>query len=143
MESNQNNSNNGGLITPDIFKGMPEKTLFQLLEKSQKASAIAFMLKEITFRQQKVISDMESRIAMLENKTLKTKGRKKQEFFVDGRLLTDSEIVRLIDGDFYKDIRHLEKDVGANKNVLRNRYNKEKKRLEMLERQQTESSQQS
>ena len=135
MESNQSNTNNGVFVTPNIFEEMTDKELFQIMKESQKASSIVFMLKEITLRQQKVISDVESRLAVLENKTLKAKGRKKQEYYIDGQLLTDSEIVRLIDGDYFDDIRHLEKFVGANKNVLRNRYNKEKKRLEMLERQ--------
>lgn len=127
MQSNQSNTN--------IFEGMSEKELFDFLKESNKASSIVLILRELELRRQQTISDLESRIAVLENKTLKAKGRKKQEFYIDGRLLTDSEIVRLIDGDYFDDIRHLEKFVGANKNVLRNRYNKEKKRLEMLERQ--------
>lgn len=127
MQSNQSNTN--------IFEGMSEKELFYFLKESNKASSIILILRELELRRQQTISDLESRIAVLENKTLKAKGRKKQEFYIDGRLLTDSEIVRLIDGDYFDDIRHLEKSVGANKNVLRNRYNKEKKRLEMLERQ--------
>lgn len=131
MNSNQSNAN----VTPNIFERMSEKELFEFLKESNRATSIVLILRELVLRRQQTISDLESRIAVLENKTLKAKGRKKQEFYIDGRLLTDSEIVRLIDGDFFDDIRQLEKFVGANKNVLRNRYNKEKKRLEMLERQ--------
>lgn len=131
MNSNQSNAK----VTPNIFEGMSEKELFEFLKESNRATSIVLILRELVLRRQQTISDLESRIAVLENKTLKAKGRKKQEFYIDGRLLTDSEIVRLIDGDFFDDIRQLEKFVGANKNVLRNRYNKEKKRLEMLERQ--------
>ena len=135
MESNQSNTNNGVFVTPNIFDGMADKELFQIMKESQKASSIVFMLKEITLRQQKIIADMKNRIAVLENKTLKAKGRKKQEFFLNEMLFSDDEIVRLIDGEYFTNIRELEKKVGAGKNQLRNRYNREKKRLEMLERQ--------
>lgn len=135
MESNQSNTNNGVFVTPNIFEGMTDKELFQIMKESQKAGSIVFMLKEITLRQQKIIADMKNRIAVLENKTLKAKGRKKQEFFLNEMLLSDDEIVRLIDGEYFTNIRELEKKVGAGKNQLRNRYNREKKRLEMLERQ--------
>lgn len=135
MDSNQSKTNNGVFTTPNIYEEISEKELFEFLKESNNVTSIVLILRELELRRQQTISDLESRIAVLENKTLKAKGRKKQDFFVDGRLLSDAEIVRLIDGEFYKDIRHLEKDVGANKNVLRNRYNKEKKRLEMLERQ--------
>lgn len=135
MESNQSNTNNGVFVTPNIFDGMADKELFQIMKESQKASSIVFMLKEITLRQQKIIADMKNRIAVLENKTLKAKGRKKQEFFLNEMILSDDEIVRLIDGEYFTNIRELEKKVGAGKNQLRNRYNREKKRLEMLERQ--------
>lgn len=142
MEGNQNYTNKGAFVTPNIFEGMSDKELFEILKESQKAGAIAFMLKEIVIRQQTMIIDMKNRIAMLEEKTIKAKGRKKTEFYLNGRLLTDDEIIRLIDGEYFDSIGKLEKEVGAGKNQLRNRYNKEKRRLAMLERQQKENRQQ-
>lgn len=140
MEGNQNYTNKGAFVTPNIFEGLSDKELFEILKESQKAGAIAFMLKEIVIRQQTMIIDMKNRIAMLEEKTIKAKGRKKTEFYLNGRLLTDDEIIRLIDGEYFDSIGKLEKEVGAGKNQLRNRYNKEKRRLAMLEQQQKDDN---
>ena len=54
-------------------------------------------------------------------------------FYFNEQELTDEYIVFLIDYD-YITISKLEKDVNAGKNVLRNRYNKAKKK-QQLERQ--------
>lgn len=140
MEGNQNYTNKGAFVTPNIFEGLSDKELFEILKESQKAGAIAFMLKEIVIRQQTMIIDMKNRIAMLEEKTIKAKGRKKTEFYLNGRLLTDDEIIRLIDGEYFDSIGKLEKEVGAGKNQLRNRYNKEKRRIAMLEQQQKDDN---
>ncbi len=42
--------------------------------------------------------------------------------------MTDKELVYLIDYEYYDSIGKLEREVGAGKNQLRNRYNKAKKR---------------
>ena len=42
--------------------------------------------------------------------------------------MTDKELVYLMDYEYYDSIRKLEREVGAGKNQLRNRYNKAKKR---------------
>ena len=81
----------------------------------------------------KNIEELEKRIAFLEEKTLKKAGRKKQTFYFNFQELTDDYLVYLIDND-YITISKLEKDVNAKKNVLRNRYNKAKKKKQ-LERQ--------
>ena len=81
----------------------------------------------------KNIEELEKRITFLEEKTLKKAGRKKQTFYFNFQELTDDYLVYLIDND-YITISKLEKDVNAKKNVLRNRYNKAKKR-QQLERQ--------
>ena len=50
------------------------------------------------------------------------------------RLMTDDEIVRLIDEGHYNSIGKLERTVGAGKNQLRNRYNKVKNNLSQPQR---------
>lgn len=77
--------------------------------------------------------ELTKRVAFLEEKTLKKAGRKKQTYNFDGKELTDDYLVYLIDYDLAT-IGKLEKIVGAGKNVLRNRYNKAKKK-QLLERQ--------
>ena len=46
---------------------------------------------------------------------------------MNGQELTDDYLLYLVDYDFFT-IRELEKEVGAGKNQLRNRYNKAKKK---------------
>ena len=72
-------------------------------------------------------------LIFLESKTLKKTGRKRHTFFFNGQELTDEYLEYLIDYD-YITIRKLEKDVGAGKNQLRNRYNK-RKRLQKLQKE--------
>ncbi len=81
----------------------------------------------------KTIANLEKRIAFLEEKALKKAGRKRQTFYFNFQELTDEQLLHLIDDDFIS-ISKLEKEVNAGKNVLRNRYNKAKKR-QQLERQ--------
>ncbi len=81
----------------------------------------------------KTITNLEKRLAFLEEKTLKKAGRKKQTFYFNFQELTDDYLIHLID-TMHMTICELEKDVNAGKNVLRNRYNKAKKK-QQLERQ--------
>ena len=78
------------------------------------------------------VADLTKRIANLEKKTLQKPGRPRWEFYVNDKLLDDDYLMYLIDYGYYDSISALEKDVGAGKNQLRNRYNKvkEKQRLE-------------
>lgn len=50
-------------------------------------------------------------------------GRKRQIFYLDGKELTDEDIVYYVRYDYYT-ISELERLVGAKKNQLRNRYNR-------------------
>ena len=121
--------------------------LAELLRKTKNRDTALLALREANFRKDKVLQelattnanltktivDFQKRVAFLEEKTLKKAGRKKKVFYFNEQELTDEYIVFLIDYD-YITISKLEKDVNAGKNVLRNRYNKAKKK-QQLERQ--------
>ena len=121
--------------------------LAELLRKTKNRDTALLALREANFRKDtilhglmttnadltKTITDLQKRVAFLEEKTLKKAGRKKKVFYFNEQELTDEYIVFLIDYD-YISISKLEKDVNAGKNVLRNRYNKAKKKKQ-LERQ--------
>ena len=68
------------------------------------------------------------RLSVLEEKAAKKVGRKRQRFYFNEQALTDDDIVYYVDNGFMT-IPELEKDVGAKKNQIRNRYNRRKKQL--------------
>ena len=78
------------------------------------------------------VADLTKRIANLEKKALQKPGRPRREFYINDKLLDDDYLMYLIDYGYYDSISKMEKDLGAGKNQLRNRYNKakEKQRLE-------------
>ena len=78
------------------------------------------------------VADLIKWIAYLEQKTLQKPGRKRRDFYVNDKLLDDDYLMYFIDYGYYDSISKMEKDLGAGKNQLRNRYNKakEKKQLE-------------
>ena len=76
------------------------------------------------------VADLNKRLAFLEEKTLKKSGRKRQTFYLSGQELTDEELIYQIDNEYFT-IRELEKEVGAGKNQLRNRYMKAKKKQKL------------
>ena len=88
------------------------------LEKNQE-----LIEKVITLEQE--ISSLQATL----NPPKKKCGRKAEEFSVNGKTLDDDYLVYLIDNGFFK-IRALEKEVGANKNQLRRRYERCKEREE-------------
>lgn len=120
------------------FNRHSEEAILKCL-KGESLSVEAFLaLVESNFKKDreiealtKAVEDLTKRIIRLEKKTIKKAGRKRQDFYLNGKELTDDEIVYMIDYGFYDNISKLEKDVGAHKNQLRNRYNKEKKRQEL------------
>ena len=113
--------------------------LFQIT-KSDNSNSVAFQcLIELMRRAfaenqelvEKVVT-LEQEISSLQaalNPPKKKCGRKAEEFFINGKTLDDDYLVYLIDDGLYK-IRELEKEVGANKNQLRRRYERCKEREE-------------
>ena len=118
---------------PTPLKDMTDQELAKLLASKTNYNILIPALIEANLRKDRTIEELTKRVAFLEEKTLKKAGRPKTRFYVNGQELTDEHLIYLIDYDFYT-IRELEKDVGAGKNQLRNRYNKAKK-LEQLKKE--------
>lgn len=115
------------------MKDLSTNEILEVLQKQIPPLLSNRAMTELLIRQNQQIIDLSKRISMLEEKTLKKTGRKKKDFYFNGRLLTDQDIVYYVDNEFIS-IYKLEKDVEAGKNQLRNRYKKEKQR-QILERQ--------
>lgn len=116
---------------PKPLKEMTDEELAKLLACSRNYNVIIPILIEVNIRQERAVAELTKRIAFLEDKTLKKAGRPKVRFEVNGQELTDDYLLYLIDYDFFT-IRELEKEVGAGKNQLRNRYNKAKKKQKLI-----------
>lgn len=124
------------LLNLDTFT---KDKLFQIA-KSDNSNSVAFQcLIELVHRSLEKNQELVEKIITLEqevanlhatlNPPKKKCGRKAEEFFVNGKTLDDDYLVYLIDDGLYK-IRALEKEVGANKNQLRRRYERCKEREE-------------
>lgn len=111
---------------PKPLEKMTDEELSKLLASNSNYNVLIPALIESNKRKDKIIAELIQRIDILESKTLKKTGRKSQTFYFNGQELTDEYWEYLIDYD-YITIRKLEKDVGAGKNQLRNRYNKRKR----------------
>ena len=116
---------------PKPLKEMTDEELTKLLTCSRNYNVIIPILIEVNMRQERAITELTKRITFLEDKTLKKAGRPKVRFEVNGQELTDDYLIYLIDYDYFS-IRELEKEVGAGKNQLRNRYNKAKKKQKLI-----------
>ena len=79
----------------------------------------------------KQITELRKRITTLEKKALQKPGRPRRVFWVNGKELDDDYLMYLIDYGYYDSISKMEKDLGAGKNQLRNRYNKAKEKLRL------------
>lgn len=104
---------------------MSDEELTKLLASNSNYNILIPALIESSKRKDKKIAELIQRVTFLEPRTIKKSGRKRQTFYFNGQELTDEYLEYLIDYDFIT-IRELEKDVGAGKNQLRNRYNKSK-----------------
>lgn len=115
---------------PKPLEKMTDEELSKLLASNSNYNVLIPALIESNKRKDKIIAELIQRIDILESKTLKKTGRKRHTFFFNGQELTDEYLEYLIDYD-YITIRKLEKDVGAGKNQLRNRYNKIKQQKKL------------
>lgn len=139
MEINENQNNKTTSKTKPINQ-MTDQELAEFLQNTRNRDNALLALREANFRKDKVLNeltkanaDLTKRLALLEEKTLKKSGRKRQTFYFNFQELTDDLLLHLID-TMHMTISELEKDVNAGKNQLRNRYNKAKKK-QQLERQ--------
>ena len=102
---------------------MPDKELQQKLTTETNTRTQLQILIELNTRQAKQITALTNRIALLEDKALKKSGRKRVPIFLDGRELTDDDILYYIDEDYFT-IVVLERVTKAPKNLIRNGYNR-------------------
>ena len=113
--------------------------LFQIAKSDNSNSAAFQCLIELVRRSLEKNQELVEKIITLEqevanlhvtlNPPKKKCGRKAEEFIINGKMLDDDYLVYLVDNGFFK-IREREKEVGANKNQLRRRYERYKEREE-------------
>lgn len=111
--------------TPKPYNKMTDEELQKVLHSNNNFSILIPALIESNTRKDKQIQLLKKRIAVLENKALKKAGRKRQTYYLDGKELTDEDIIYYIDKELFT-LYQLEQTVGAKKNQLRNRYNRAK-----------------
>lgn len=116
---------------PKPLEEMTEEELSKFLTMNFNHSMLIKALIEANTRKDCAIADLTKRVAFLENKALKKTGRPRTCFYLNGIELTDEELMYQIDSQFFS-IRKLEKEVGAGKNQLRNRYHKAKKKQKLI-----------
>ena len=127
------------LLPMPFPKPLPEMTdeeLTTLLAQDMNYNVLIPTLIEANTRKDRAIVELTKRVAFLEEKALKKAGRPKTCFYLNGIELTDEELMYQIDRQHFT-IRELEKEVGAGKNQLRNRYNKAKKK-EKLKKEESD-----
>ena len=120
-------NNNIADTSGNLRKNMSDKELQQKLTIETNPQTQLRILIELNTRQARQITALTNRIAILEDKALKKAGRKRVPIYLDGRELTDDDILYYIDEDYYT-IVELERVTKAPKNPIRNRYNRAKKK---------------
>ena len=107
--------------TPKPYSEMTDNELQDFLSGNRNINQLIPALIEANIRKDKQITNLTKRLSALEAKANKKTGRKRQTFYLNGRELTDEDIVYYIDNDFFT-FTEMERTVGAKKNQLRNRY---------------------
>ena len=120
-------NNNIADTSGNLRKNMSDKELQQKLTIETNPQTQLRILIELNTRHASQITALTNRIAILEDKALKKAGRKRVPIYLDGRELTDDDILYYIDEDYYT-IVELERVTKAPKNLIRNRYNRAKKK---------------
>ena len=120
-------NNNIADTSGNLRKNMSDKELQQKLTIETNPQTQLRILIELNTRQARQITALTNRIAILEDKALKKAGRKRVPIYLDGREFTDDDILYYIDEDYYT-IVELERVTKAPKNLIRNRYNRAKKK---------------
>ena len=116
---------------PKPLKEMTDEELTKLLAMDINYNLLIPALIEANTRKDRAIAELTKRVAFLEEKALKKAGRPRTQFYLNGIELTDEELMYQIDNQYFLTIGELEKAVGANKNQLRNRYIKAKKKQKL------------
>ena len=130
---------NEKILRPKInnIESTETEKLFQIIKNNPAATIPIQCLLELLRRQEEQMQELKQELSLTKQKITKLEsklnppkkksGRKQKQYFLNGILIDDDELIRLIDGE-YITISKLEKDVGAKKNVLRRRYERIKQR---------------
>ena len=137
----------GEEVTKQSYIYYSEEELQECLKRGTVTANAILSLIEANFQKEKAIYELEETIhamleivkrqnkqlKVLEEKTLKKPGRQREKFTYMCEELTDERIIELINSGEFKTLGELEKEVGAKKNQLRNRYVRAKEK-QMKER---------
>lgn len=130
---------NEKILRPKInnIESTETEKLFQIIKNNPAATIPIQCLLELLRRQEEQMQELKQELSLTKQKITKLEsklnppkkksGRKQKQYFLNGILIDDDELIRLIDGE-YITISKLEKDVGAKKNVLRRRYERVKQK---------------
>lgn len=130
---------NEKILRPKInnIESTETEKLFQIIKNNPAATIPIQCLLELLRRQEEQMQELKQELSLTKQKITKLdsklnppkkkSGRKQKQYFLNGILIDDDELIRLIDGE-YITISKLEKDVGAKKNVLRRRYERVKQK---------------
>ena len=116
---------------PKPLEEMTDEELSKFLTMNFNHSMLIKALIEANTRKDRAIAELTKRVAFLEDKAIKKAGRPKTCFYLNGIELTDEDLMYQIDNQYFLTIGEIEKEVGANKNQLRNRYNKTRKKQKL------------
>lgn len=117
------------------IKNCSDKELFEILNNNFVPTASTLTLTELVRRLYSTIEEQQAQIEQLQsnshNEPKKQSGRKRETFYIRGSVLDDDNLIYLIDKGYYT-IPQLEKELGARKNQIRNRYKRAKKKSNKL-----------
>ena len=129
-------------VTKQSYRYYSEEELQKCLQRGNVTVDAILALIEANFQKEKMINELtetindlseivkrqNKQLKVLEEKILKKPGRKKEKFTYMCEELTDEKIIELINSGEFRTVGELEKEVGAKKNQLRNRYVRAKER---------------
>ena len=118
------------------IKNCSDDELFEILNNNFVPTASTLTLTELVRRLYSTIKEQQAQIEQLKSNSLsepkKQSGRKREIFYIRGSVLDDDNLIYLIDKGYYT-IPQLEKELGARKNQIRNRYKRPKRRIEQTQ----------
>ena len=126
------------MVVTKVFdiKKCSDDELFEILNNNFIPTASTSTLTELVRRLYSTIKEQQAQIDQLQSNShsepKKQSGRKRETFYIRGSVLDDNNLIYLIDKGYYT-IPQLEKELGARKNQIRNRYKRAKRRIEQTQ----------